>query len=141
MYTNILAGIVLSVLLGICFIIYMLPFKKISKDIFILFLIITQIISIFFLFYTPYNTNNENFYFEVSPERKKCLMEQVSLDIKPGQRSKNCCPSYTVGGKLPVVSEWEHSKNPINWDRTDNHTTSDKNNAYSTQLAPTNLVK
>jgi hypothetical protein len=140
MYTNILAAIVLTVLLGIIFTIYFIPKKIVSKDILIMTLIILQIISLFFLYYTPYD-ESEKFYFEVSPERKKCLMEQVSLNIQPNHRSKNCCPADTVGGKLPTFTEWEHSDNPIHWDRTDNNTTSEDNNAFRTQLAPTSIIK
>lgn len=146
MYTNILAGIIISVILALLFIISYIPFKILPRDVLILLFIILQIISIFFLFYTPYEeddgsekASSENFYFEVSPQRQKCLREQVSLRTKPGYRSKDCCPSYTVGGKLPTIQEWENSESPINWDRTDNNTTSEGNNAFSTQLAPTAL--
>jgi hypothetical protein len=144
MYTNILAAIIITIIVGILFLIYYLQnflfsFQMIPKDVLIILFLILQIISLFFLYYTPYNTNPEQFYFEVSPERKKCLMEQVSLDVKPGFRSKNCCPTYTVGGKLPAISQWENSESPIHWDRNDNNTTSAENNAYSTQLAPTAL--
>ena len=146
MYTNILAAIIITIIVGILFLIYYLQnflfsFEMIPKDVLIILFLILQIISLFFLYYTPYNTKNEQFYFEVSPERKKCLMEQVSLDVKPGFRSKDCCPVYTVGGKLPAISQWENSESPVNWDRNDNNTTSPENNAYSTQLAPTALVE
>lgn len=39
---------------------------------------------------------NESFFFEVSPQRKKCLMEQV-LPIR-GNRSCTCCQKGTTGG-------------------------------------------
>lgn len=138
MQSNIIAGITISCILGVFVLVYFFTTKLIPKDISVLFLVILNIVTIFFLFF--YGPSNENFYFEVSPERKKCLVEQVSLNQPPGLRSKNCCPSYTRGGKLPVVQEWQKADTPINWKRTDSWTTDKENNAYQSQLPATEIV-
>jgi hypothetical protein len=138
MQSNTIAGITISCILGVFVLVYFFTTKLIPKDVSVLFLVILNIVTIFFLFF--YGPSNENFYFEVSPGRKKCLIEQVSLNQPPGQRSKNCCPSYTRGGKLPVVQEWEKDDTPMNWKRTDSWTTDKENNAYQSQLPPTEIV-
>lgn len=141
MKPNTTTGICISCILAVIIVLYFLSFRLIPKDIIFLLLIILQIISIFFIFYNEtVGENTEPFYFEVSPERKKCLIEQVSLEQPPGVRSPECCNVTTRGGKLPVVEEWKNNDNPVNWARTDNWTTSSENNAYATQLAPTTLI-
>lgn len=141
MKPNSVTGICISCILAIIIVLYFLSFRVIPKDVIFLLLIILQIISIFFIFYNDGTQHNsEPFYFEVSPERKKCLVEQVSLEQPPGVRSPECCNVTTTGGKLPVIEEWKNNKSPINWDRTDNWTTSPQNNAFATQLAPTTLI-
>lgn len=135
METNI---IVISCLLGFIFILYLCSLPFISSNIIILLLFLLQLYSIFILYYQT----KEDFYFEVSPEKEKCMDERVSLEQPPGVRSKGCCPVYTVGGKLKYVEEWkENTDNPIHWQRTDNWVDSKEYNTYQTQLAPTAYVK
>jgi len=50
--------------------------------------------------------NKEQFYFEVSPTRKKCLEEQVSRENFGKKRSCSCCGRGTVGGIPPNYAEW-----------------------------------
>jgi len=95
---------------------------------------------VFILMIAPVVHNQyEGFFFEVSPERKKCLEEQVSLTQK---RTCDCCGLGTVGGVLPVFKEWttpdEYSGG---WIRTDNVTLDRKNPILKTQLSPMELVK
>lgn len=48
----------------------------------------------------------ERFFFEVSPERAKCLKEQVSRNNFGKNRSCACCGKGTVGGIPPNYAEW-----------------------------------
>jgi hypothetical protein len=81
---------------------------------------------------------NEKFYFEVSPQRKKCLEEQVSLDYNK-KRACSCCQKGTVGGYPPNYSDWlqPNIDNEYIWKRTDNWTL-DKN--QQNLIPPTELV-
>ncbi len=142
MKPNTVTGICISCILAVIIILYFLSFRLIPKEIIFLLLIILQIISIFFIFYNDGTEGEtEPFHFEVSPQKKKCLVEQVSLQQPPAVRSPECCNVTTVGGKLPYIEEWKNNDNPVNWARTDNWTTSKENNAYATQLAPTTFIE
>ena len=79
------------------------------------------------IFLSAYNkTEMESFYFEVSPQRQQCLMEQVSKNRK--SRSCSCCQKGTVGGYPPQYLEWLNTSNANgNWSRTDNWTSNEKN--------------
>jgi hypothetical protein len=72
----------------------------------------------------------------VSPQRKKCLIEQVSLN-RTGPRSCSCCQKGTVGGYPPHYNQWFEPAGDQNWQRTDNWTL-DKEDV--SQLPPTQLV-
>jgi len=48
----------------------------------------------------------EKFFFEVSPEREKCLKEQVNRNNFGAKRSCACCGKGTVGGIPPNYAEW-----------------------------------
>lgn len=48
----------------------------------------------------------ENFFFEVSPNRKKCLMEQVSRKNFGKKMPCSCCQKGTVGGIPPNYAQW-----------------------------------
>ena len=48
----------------------------------------------------------EKFFFEVSPEREKCLKEQVNRNHFGAKRSCACCGKGTVGGIPPNYAEW-----------------------------------
>ena len=137
MKPHIVAGIVLSVLFVILLGLYLSSYKNVSKDTLIFLLSILQVIAIFFIFFSP---TSEGFFFEVSPERKKCLVEQVSLD--KSSRSCSCCQKGTVGGILPHYAEWlqPDGKNEL-WKRTDNWTTDPTNVAYESQLPATERVR
>jgi len=142
MQQHIIAGIVLSVVFVILLCIYLSSYHRVSKDTLIFLLSILQVISIFFVFFsTPAMAPPpEGFFFEVSPERKKCLVEQVSLE--KSNRTCNCCQKGTVGGYPPYYADWmqPEGKNEL-WKRTDNYTTDPNNVAYQTQLPATELVK
>lgn len=131
------AGIVLSVLFVVILGLYLSSYKNVSKDTLIFLLSILQVIAIFFVFFS---STSEDFFFEVSPQRKKCLVEQVSLT--KNQRSCSCCQKGTVGGYPPHYAEWlqPEGKNEL-WKRTDNWTTDPENVAYESQLPATELVK
>ena len=130
--------IIISCILGGLMILYILSIPIFSSHITILLLFLLQLYSIFVLI----KESKEDFFFEVSPEKQKCMNENVSLEQPPGVRSKGCCPVYTVGGKLKYVEEWKkNTDNPIHWQRTDNWVDSKEYNTYQTQLAPTALVK
>jgi hypothetical protein len=49
-----------------------------------------------------YFTGKEGFHFKVSPQRTKCLLEQVL----PIPRTAECCGKGTVGGYPPQYQEW-----------------------------------
>ena len=130
--------IIISCILGGLMILYLLSIPIFSSHITILLLFLLQLYSIFILL----KISKEDFFFEVSPEKQKCMNENVSLEQPPGVRSKGCCPVYTVGGKLKYVEEWkENTDNPIHWQRTDNWVDSKEYNTYQTQLPPTTFVK
>lgn len=114
---------------------YLFSFKFLTKDVIIFCLTVIQIISFFLIFY-----ESESFYFEVSPRRKKCLEEQVSLNPS-SQRSCHCCGKGTVGGYPPVYTDWltPQGENEL-WKRPDNYTTNQENGAYETQIPPTEYV-
>jgi hypothetical protein len=140
MNLNSVAGTVISCLVAFFILLYLFDHWIIGmkKDYFILLFIILNIISVAFLFYT----STENFYFEVSPQRKQCLIEQVSLDTNPlCPYCPQCCPKSTVGGSLPYYKEWLES-NGLNgtWKRTDNVTTNPDSISYESQLPPTQLL-
>lgn len=130
--------VIISCCLGFLFILYFLSIPILSFSVVILLLFVLQLYSIYILFVR----SKENFYFEVSPEKQKCMEERVSLEQPPGKRSEGCCPVSTVGGKLKYVEEWKkNTDNNIHWQRTDNWVDSKEYNTYQTQLAPTAFVK
>ena len=144
-------GIVISCILGILLVLYFFLMKYIKKDIMIFILFILEVISIFFIFFCSdcavcenYETLDQQYnrpLFQVSEERKKCLIEKVSLSTQPGFRSTGCCPLNFVGGKLPLVEEWKSSEKTNLWNRVDSYTTKPNNIALQTQLPPTAFVK
>ena len=137
MRSTLVAPLVITIFLVIILIFYFTNFPKISRDVIIFGLTILQIISLFFLYFLD---SSESFYFEVSPERKKCLLEQVSLN-PTGERSCQCCGKGTVGGYPPYYRDWliPEGENQL-WKRTDNYTTNPLSPAYETQIPPTELV-
>lgn len=48
----------------------------------------------------------ENFFFEVSPTRDKCLREQVSRKNFGKKMPCSCCQKGTVGGIPPNYAQW-----------------------------------
>lgn len=63
----------------------------------------------------------ENFFFEVSPTRKKCLMEQVSRKNFGKKMPCNCCGRGTTGGIPPNYAQWlgESDSDTSGWFRPD----------------------
>ena len=60
-----------------------------------------------FIFALVFQQNTlENFFFEVSPTRKKCLMEQVSRKNFGKKMPCSCCGKGTVGGIPPNYAQW-----------------------------------
>lgn len=59
------------------------------------------------LFVVLFHKNTmENFFFEVSPTRKKCLMEQVSRKNFGKKTGCSCCGKGTTGGIPPNYAQW-----------------------------------
>lgn len=84
--------------------------------------------------------NKENFFFEVSPERKKCLVEQVSRADR--NRSPGCCNVGAVGGILPYYRDWITPDTfSGDWKRTDNLTLDRDDPGLKNQLPPLEYVK
>jgi hypothetical protein len=63
----------------------------------------------------------ENFFFEVSPTRKKCLMDQVSRKNFGKKMPCSCCQKGTTGGIPPNYAQWlgESDSDTTNWFRPD----------------------
>jgi len=133
---SLIAPIIITAFLVIILIFYFSNFLSISRDIIIFGLTILQIVSLFFLYLSP---QTESFYFEVSPQRKKCLEEQVSLHHH--SRSCDCCPKGTVGGYPPMYKDWltADGKNGL-WKRTDNYTTNPESHNLDLQIPPVEYV-
>lgn len=71
-------------------------------------------------FYTLHAVGNrEGFFFEVSPQRKKCLQEQVSLS--GDGRSSECCGKGTTGGypARMISQDFVGDSDTWNWPRVD----------------------
>jgi len=127
---NTILNIIILIILNLLFFyLYLLLWdKKKSKVLFhtmIVFSFILYSIIIYYFIIYNHDENNENFFFTVSPQRKKCLEEQV-LPIE--NRSCNCCGKGTVGG-YPAKYIYEDLINedkPVpkwNWNRVDNYDT------------------
>lgn len=130
--------IIIIVITSVLLLIYIQSIPYLSSSKIIIFsLFALQIYSIIVLWKKLNCSTNEKFYFEVSPEREKCLEEQVSLEQPPGVRSKGCCPVTDRGGTLKYVSEWKEKI----WARPDSYVDTPCNNVYQTQLPPTGLFQ
>jgi len=130
--TAILISIFLLVILGLFF------FHKLSINLTLGSMVVLVFISIIILSLVTGPSSLEKFFFEVSPEKEQCLLQQVQLTHN---RCPGCCDIGTVGGTLPVYTEWttpnEYSGN---WIRTDNLTMNVNNTPLKTQIPPTELV-
>lgn len=71
-----------------------------------IFTIINVVIFIIMIVLTYQRETLENFFFEVSPTRKKCLMEQVSRKNFGKKMPCSCCQKGTVGGIPPNYAQW-----------------------------------
>lgn len=130
-----ITSIVITIVFGILFICYLLSLRFLSKDLLILFFSILFVISIFLNFIQNFS---EQFYFEVSPNRKKCLQEQVSLSNYGKPRSCSCCQKGTVGGYPPYYQQWTgDGVENSHWHRADNWTTNQEQASY---IPPTEYV-
>jgi len=85
-----------------------------------IFSIILYSILIYYILQNSFSTN-EPFFFEVSPKRKQCLIEQVSPEYNT--RTCGCCAKGTVGGYPAKYLDNDFiSENPEdmwNWQRVD----------------------
>lgn len=134
MNSILITSIVLIIIYVFILISYIFSFHILNKDMIILFISILFIIAVSLTLIQNYS---ESFYFEVSPQRKKCLEEQVSL-IPREKRSCACCQKGTVGGYPPNYKQWfQPNINGDLWHRADNWTT-DKNE--QTLIPPTEYV-
>lgn len=91
-----------------------------TKKVFVFSAINTLIfISIFVLVFSEGTL--ENFFFEVSPTRKKCLMEQVSRKNFGKKMPCSCCGKGTTGGIPPNYAQWlgESDSDTSGWFRPD----------------------
>lgn len=94
-------------------------FQKNNK-IYVFVLVNTMIyITIFIILFQ--SGSLENFFFEVSPSRKKCLMEQVSRKNFGKKMPCSCCQKGTVGGIPPNYAQWlgPSDSDTTNWFRPD----------------------
>lgn len=91
-----------------------------TKKIYVFSLVNTMIFIIIFVLVFNENTL-ENFFFEVSPTRKKCLMEQVSRKNFGKKMPCNCCGKGTTGGIPPNYAQWygESDSDTAGWFRPD----------------------
>lgn len=85
-----------------------------------------------------FTMGRENFFFQVSPERERCLIEQVAPVRK---RSCGCCNVGYVGGNLPVYQDWITPGDAGSWKRTDNLTMNKNDPVLTSQIPPTEYVK
>jgi hypothetical protein len=131
-----ITSIIITIIFAFIFLSYLLNATFITKDIIILSVSILFVIAVF-LNFMSYSTG-ENFYFEVSPRRKKCLEEQVSLNNFGKSRSCSCCQKGTTGGIVPVYEEWlTPEENGSLWHRNDNWSSDPKDVPF---IPPTEYV-
>jgi len=116
--------IILFILCNIFFIYILLlnPIKFQNLYIYHSLILISIILYSIVIFYILQNAyNSENFFFEVSPQRKQCLIEQVSPDYTT--RTCGCCSKGTTGGYPAKYLDNDFiSENPEdmwNWQRKD----------------------
>jgi len=90
--------------------------KPITRHSFIILSIITYSILSFYILQNAYYT--ESFFFEVSPQRKKCLEEQVQ---PVPYRSCGCCGKGTTGGYPAryIYPDLIGNSDGWNWNRVD----------------------
>lgn len=82
-------------------------FKIINGIMFLCFMVLLIIVLITYSLTNKYTPDlKEQFFFEVSPEREKCLKEQVSRKNYGEKRGCACCGKGTVGGIPPNYAEW-----------------------------------
>ena len=134
MNSILITSIVLIIIYVFILISYIFSFHILNKDMIILFISILFIIAVSLTLIQNYS---ESFYFEVSPQRKKCLEEQVSL-VPREKRSCACCQKGTVGGYPPHYEQWfQPNINGDLWQRADNWTL---NKNEQTLIPPTEYV-
>lgn len=92
-----LAGLAITVLTGYTF----QNIKKIYG-----FVAAHVVVYIILFFLVLHKKTMENFFFEVSPTRKKCLMEQVSRKNFGKKMPCACCQKGTTGGIPPNYAQW-----------------------------------
>ena len=91
-----------------------------SKNIYLFSTVNTLILVVIFILIFKKDTL-ENFFFEVSPTRKKCLMEQVSRKNFGKKMPCSCCGKGTTGGIPPNYAQWlgKSDSDTTNWFRPD----------------------
>ena len=81
---------------------------KLPKNRTVYFLVAAHVfvyLALFFVVFLP-ERMVENFFFEVSPTRKKCLMDQVSRKNFGKKMPCACCQKGTTGGIPPNYAQW-----------------------------------
>jgi hypothetical protein len=80
--------------------------KKTSSKMMYMFVGIHAVVYVALFIIILHKKTMENFFFEVSPTRKKCLMEQVSRKNFGKRMPCACCQKGTVGGIPPNYAQW-----------------------------------
>jgi len=134
-----ITAIVMLVTYGLLIIIYCV-YKNIAITYAFILTSVLLFVSIIMLSLETVPTTSDSFFFQVSPERTQCLLEQVA-PCPSTPRSSYCCPRSTVGGQLPYYREWIQS-DPYSheWKRTDNVSLSPQTLAVETQIPPTSVL-
>ena len=99
--------------------------KPLFKHIFNITLIILYTSLTFYVLQMIYH--NESFFFEVSPQRKQCLEEQVQRLKKDDTHGCQCCSKGSIGG-IParyLYNDLIDPNNDYNWSRVDAFGTSE----------------
>ena len=116
-------GIILSCILGVLLVVYFFFMKYVQKDIFIFVLFVLEVISIFFVFFCTDYSNCEEYetlkdqytrpILEISPERKQCMMENVSVANHLESVRQNVVGRN--GRNLKYVTEWKTFREWLEW--------------------------
>lgn len=111
--------------------------KTLSKNVYFVLAIIAYSIVSFYLLQNMYY--NESFFFEVSPQRKKCMEEQV-LPIP--YRSCQCCGKGTVGGYPTryLYKDLIGNEDGWDWNRVDAYGSTTSITPPTDSCAPSNTL-
>jgi hypothetical protein len=109
------------IIIGLCFaniVFYLIMNRLKSHKLVELVFLIAFTITTYYILRNIDRNSHDNFFFEVSPARKKCLEEQVEPIFN---RTKGCCPKWSTGG-IPASRTYTDlidPNNKLNWNRVD----------------------